>query len=203
MPFGLKNAGATYQRLVNKIFKPLIGRTMEVYIDDMLVKSLNRSDHVKDLREAFSILQTYGLKLNPEKCTFGVESGKFLGYLVSQRGIEVNPDQIQAIMKMNSPRTIKEVQALTRRIAALNRFISRASDKCQPFFQTLKKNKDFKRTESCEEAFIQLKTCLMTPPLLSKPNTGEDLFLYLAVSANAVSAALIREETNIQNQCFM
>lgn len=86
---------------------------MEVYINDMLVKSLNRSDHVKDLREAFSILQTYDLKLNLEKCTFGVESGKFLGYLVSQREIELNTDQIQAIMKMNSPRTIKEVQTLT------------------------------------------------------------------------------------------
>ena len=99
---------------------------MEIYIDDMLVKSLNRSDHAKDLRKAFSILQTYGLKLNPEKCTFSVESGKVLGYLVSQRGIEVNIDQIQAFMKMNSPRTIKEVQTLRGRITVLSRFISRS-----------------------------------------------------------------------------
>ena len=99
MPFGLKNIGATYQRLVTKIFRPLIGRTMEVYIDDMLVKTKECPDHTKHLQETFELLSTNGMKLNPLKCTFGVSSGKFLGFVVTQRGIEANPIQLSAIME--------------------------------------------------------------------------------------------------------
>ena len=113
MPFGLKNAGATYQRLVNKMFKEQIGKTMEVYIDDMLVKSFRSSDHIAHLEEAFNILRRHRMMLNPSKCIFGVSSGKFLGFLVTKYGIEVNPDQIQALTTMNSPRNIREVQQLT------------------------------------------------------------------------------------------
>ncbi|XP_077214533.1 uncharacterized protein LOC143849414 [Tasmannia lanceolata] len=120
MPFGLKNAGATYQRLVNKIFAPQIGRKMEVYVDDMLVKSSKTTDHVTDHREAFTVLRKYHMKLNPSKCVFGVASGKFLGFMVSQRGIEANPEKIQAILDMTPPRTVNEVQRLAERIAALS-----------------------------------------------------------------------------------
>ncbi|KAL0377450.1 UNVERIFIED_CONTAM: Retrovirus-related Pol polyprotein from transposon gypsy [Sesamum radiatum] len=101
MPFGLKNAGATYQRLVNHMFQSQIGRNMEVYIDDMLVKSVEEQDHIKDLVECFQILETFGMKLNPAKCTFGVRGGKFLGYMISERGIEANPEKINAIMNMS------------------------------------------------------------------------------------------------------
>ena len=104
MPFGLKIAGATYQRLVNKIFKPLIGHTMEVYVDDMITKSREPRDHVKHLEETFELLRKYEMKLNPEKCAFGVNSGKFLGFLVSHRGIEANPEKIRAVTEMRSPR---------------------------------------------------------------------------------------------------
>ncbi|CAA7031555.1 unnamed protein product [Microthlaspi erraticum] len=120
MPFGLKNAGATYQRLVNKIFADQLGKTMEVYIDDILVKSSRETDHVAQLRVCFSILNKYGMKLNPTKCTFGVPSGEFLGYLVTERGIEANPKQISALLDMPSPENTREVQRLTGRIAALN-----------------------------------------------------------------------------------
>ena len=99
MPFGLKNARATYQRLVTKAFCPLIGKTMEVYIDDMLVKSKEHPDHTKHLQETFDLLRTNGMKLNPLKCAFGVSSGKFLGFMVTQRGIEANPIQLRAIME--------------------------------------------------------------------------------------------------------
>ena len=92
MPFGLKNAGATYQRLVNKMFSEYLGKTMEVYIDDMLVKSLSAEQHLDHLRQAFEVLRKYNMKLNPTKCSFGVSSGKFLGYMVTQRGIEANPE---------------------------------------------------------------------------------------------------------------
>jgi hypothetical protein len=100
MPFGLKNAGATYQWLVNKMFQTQIGRNMEVYMDDMLVKSAKLGDHINDLHEAFGTLKLYGMKLNPAKCAFGVSSGKFLGYMVSSRGIEANPEKIRAVLEM-------------------------------------------------------------------------------------------------------
>ena len=138
MPFGLKNARATYQRLVNKMFNKQIGRNMEVYVDDMLVKSKEELAHLDDLRETFATLKQYQMKLSPSKCVFGVASGKFLGFMVSQRGIEANPEKVQAIINMTSSKTVKEVQKLTRRIAALNRFVSRATNKCLPFFKTLK-----------------------------------------------------------------
>ena len=124
MPFGLKNAGATYQRPVNKIFAELLGISMEVYIDDMLVKSVVAQDHVTHLDQTFSILCQTNMMLNPSKCTIAVGAGKFLGFMVSQRGIEANPGKIQAILDMGSPRRGKEVQKLTGCIAALNRFVS-------------------------------------------------------------------------------
>ena len=138
MPFGLKNAEATYQRLVNRMFQKQIGTTMEVYIDDMLVKSTTTELHVAHMSEAFQILRNYNMKLNPAKCAFGVSARKFLGFIVNHRGIGANPNKIKVVLDMPSPSGIKEVQRLTGRIAALSRLVSRASDKCQPFFQVLK-----------------------------------------------------------------
>ena len=109
MPFGLKNAGPTYQRLVNKMFSNQIGRNMEVYVDDMLFKSKEELTHLDDLRETFATLRQYQMKLNPSKCAFGVASGKFLGFMVSKRGIETNPEKVRAILDMASPKTVKEV----------------------------------------------------------------------------------------------
>ena len=112
MPFGLKNAGATYQRLVNRMFQKQIGATIEVYIDDMLVKSVTADLYIAHLSEAFHILRNYNMKLNPAKCTFGVLAGKFLGFIVNHRGIEANLDKIKAVLDMPSPSGIKEVQRL-------------------------------------------------------------------------------------------
>ena len=109
MPFELKNASATYQRLMTKIFKPLVGSTVEVYIDDIVVKSKTRSEHAFHLQEVFHILRKYGMKLNPSKCAFGVSAGKFLRFMVSQRGIEVSPDQVKAVMETPPPRNKKEL----------------------------------------------------------------------------------------------
>ncbi|KAL0426873.1 UNVERIFIED_CONTAM: Retrovirus-related Pol polyprotein from transposon opus [Sesamum latifolium] len=194
MPCGLKNAGATYQRLVNHMFREQIGKTMEVYIDDMLIKSKRKVDHAQDLQDCFGILQHFGMKLNPAKCTFGVHEGKFVGFMISQRGIEVNPEKIKAILEMQPPKNIREVQRLTGRLAALNRFISRSSDRGLPFFKVLKKMENFQWTSQCQEAFEKLKEYLASPPLLIKPKEGEDLYLYLATSQGAVSAILTREE---------
>uniref|UniRef100_A0A2N9IAH4 Uncharacterized protein n=1 Tax=Fagus sylvatica TaxID=28930 RepID=A0A2N9IAH4_FAGSY len=196
MLFGLKNAGATYQRLMNRMFHDQIGRNVEVYVDDMLVKSKEEDGHLDDLRETFETLRKYQMKLNPSKSAFGVYSGKFLGFMVSQRGIEANPDKIKAVLEMQPPKTTREVQRLTGRVAALNRFMSRSTDKCLPFFKTLKKA--FVWTDECQQAFEELKRYLTEPPLLSPSKQGEELYLYLAVSPTAVSSALIREEERRQ-----
>ena len=143
MPFGLKNAGSTYQRLVNMMFADKIGRTMEVYIDDMLVKYLEPENHISHVQQAFFTLRKYNMKLNPAKCSFGVSSSKFIGYIVTHRGIEANLEQIRAIYLILSPKSVKEVQNLTGRIAALSRFISRLSNKSHAFFGTLKNPKGF------------------------------------------------------------
>ncbi|XP_013589110.1 PREDICTED: uncharacterized protein LOC106297417 [Brassica oleracea var. oleracea] len=161
MAFGLRNAGATYQRLVNRIFSEQLGKTMEVYIDDMLVKSLDEHDHVSHLEECFARLNAHNMKLNPAKCRFAVASGEFLGYLVTCRGIEANPTQINMLIEMVSPKTKREVQRLTGRVASLNRFISRSTDRSLPFYDTLKGNKKFEWSEECEKAFQQLKRYLL------------------------------------------
>ena len=200
MPFGLKNAGATYKRLVNRMFQKQIGTTMEVYIDDMLVKSTTAGLHIAHLSETFQILRDYNMNLNPAKCAFGVSAGKFLGFIVNHRGIEANPDKIKALLDMPSLSGIKEVQRLTGRIAALSRFVSRASDKCQPFFQVLKKA--FQWDEKCEEAFMTLKTYLSSPPILVSPIEGELLTLYLAVSDFSTSAVLVRDRERVQHPVY-
>ena len=112
MPFKLKNVGATYQRLVKKMFRPLLGNTMEVYIEDMLVKSRQCPDHATQQQKDFDILRKYGMKLNPQKCAFGVSAGKFLGFMVTQRGIEANPMQLKAILQSSTPSSRKEIQQL-------------------------------------------------------------------------------------------
>lgn len=202
MPFGLKNAKATYQRLVTKMFRHLIGKTVEVYIDDMVVKTQEPGGHLKDLKAVFDILRTYRLRLNASKCAFGVGSGKFLRYLVTRRGIEASLDQIKAILELKSPTSTKQVQVLTGRAVALNRFISRSSDKCKPFFSLVKKAIDFLWTKDYEAALADLKKYLTTPPVLSNPIPGEELFLYLAVSEHAVSVVIVREEKGEQNTIY-
>ena len=140
MPFCLKNAGATYQRLMNKMFENQIRRNIQVYVDDMLVKSRREDDHLEDLKETFDILRFYNMKLNPSKCAFEVTAGNFLGFMVSQRGIEANLDKIRAIVEMAPLINVKEVQSLNGKVVVLNKFVSRATNKCLPFFYTLKKS---------------------------------------------------------------
>ena len=146
---------------------------------------------MEDLRETFNTLHFYNMKLNPGKCAFGVITGKFLGFMVSQRVIEANPDKIRAIIEMTPPKNGKDVQSLNDKVAALNRFVSRATDKCLPFFRTLKKS--FKWMAKCQQAFENLKAYLSSPPLLSPSKPEEELFLYLVVPLTAISAVLIRE----------
>ncbi|KAL0288752.1 UNVERIFIED_CONTAM: Retrovirus-related Pol polyprotein from transposon opus [Sesamum angustifolium] len=188
---GLKNAGATYQRLVNKIFKDLIGKTKEVYVDDILVKSKEEEEYLNHLQPTFQVMRKYGMKLNPTKCTFGVRGEKFLGYMVSDKRIKANFEKINAIMQMSSQKMIKDVQKLTGKVASLARFISRSADRKLPFFKPLGKVKDFHWMEECEQALRDLKQYLATPPLLANPKVGETLYLYLAISEEVVSSTLV------------
>ena len=137
MPFGLNDIGAPYQRLMNMMFKDLIGKSMEVYMDDMLVKSKMVGDHAKHLKQMFNILQKYQMKPNPLKYAFGVKSGKFLGFMVNQYGIEANPKKINALLEMSSPQKPKEVMSLAGRVAVISQFLSRAIDCYAPFFDVL------------------------------------------------------------------
>ena len=169
---------------------------MEVYINDMLVKSITAELHIAHMSEVFQILRTYNMKLNPAKCAFGVSVGKFL----DDRGIEANPDKIKAMLDMPPPSNIKKVQRLTGRRVALSRFVSKVSDKCQPFFQVLKKA--FQWDTCCEEAFSALKTYLSSPPILVSPSEGELLTLYLAVSDFSTSAVLVRDKDRVQHPVY-
>ena len=125
--------------MITRMFELQMGKNVDVYIDDMVVKSKLVSEHVRDLDDIFEILRRHRLHLNASKCSFGVGSGKFLGYMVTHRDIKVSPDQIRAIHSMQPPRNPKKVQKLTGMIAALNRFISHSTDRCRPFFLLLNK----------------------------------------------------------------
>ena len=200
MPFGLKNARATYQRLVTKMFRPLFGKTMEVYIDDMLVKSKERPDHTTHLQREFELLRAYGMKLNSIKCAFGVSADRFLGFMMTLRGIEANLIQLQAILESLAPSSRKGVQQLTVRLAALIGFISRFTDRIMPFFTFLKETNRAGWNEECDRAFTQIKHYLAKPAILTSSDAGETLFVYLAVSEVAVSAALFKENSDIRQK---
>ena len=153
MPFGLKNAGSIYQRMMTKMFEPQLGKSIKVYVDDMMVKSKMVSKHVGDLENIFEILRKHKLCLNAFKFSFGVGSGKFLGYMVTYRGIEINLDQIKAINSLQPPRNPKEVQKLTGMTATLNQFISWSADRCRRFLLLMNKWKGFEWIEKCSLAF--------------------------------------------------
>ncbi|KAK8940806.1 hypothetical protein KSP39_PZI010808 [Platanthera zijinensis] len=154
--------------------------------------------HLVDLVGIFSTLRRHKIKLNPLKCIFGASKGKFLGHLLTPKGLAPNPDKVKAILDMTSPRSPKEFQQLGGRLAGLGRFISRVGDKSAPFFKTLRGASKFQWTEECSLAFEQLKKQLTSTPLLQSPRAGEMLFLYLGVGPEAVSSVLVHEESRRQ-----
>nr|AAP51765.2 retrotransposon protein, putative, Ty3-gypsy subclass [Oryza sativa Japonica Group] len=181
MPFRLKNAGATYQRMIQRCFSTQIGRNVEAYVDDVVVKTK--------------------MKLNPEKCIFGVPSRKLLGFMVSQRGIQANPEKINAILNMKPPSSQKDVQKLTGCMAALSRFVSRLGERGMPFFKLLKKTDNFQWGPEAQKAFEDFKKLLTTPPVLASPHPQEPLLLYVSATSQVVSTVLVverEEEGHIQ-----
>ncbi|XP_015953975.1 uncharacterized protein LOC107478346 [Arachis duranensis] len=167
---------------------------MEVCVDDMLVKTKEETDLLRDLWQVFNIIRLHGMRLNPAKCTFAVEAGKFLGFMLTQRGIEVNPDKWKAILEIKSQTCLREVQQLNGRLAALSRFLAGSALRSLPLFSLLRKGCQFEWTSKCEEAFQEFKRFLSQPPILTRPIVGEELVLYLSIADKAVASALIRED---------
>ncbi|GJZ44621.1 reverse transcriptase domain-containing protein [Tanacetum coccineum] len=155
-----KNVGATYQRLVDKAFQKQIGINLEVYVDDLVIKIHTKHEIMRDIEETFKTLREINMKLNPKKCTFGIEEGMFMGYKVNTKRIKVCPDKVEAVLALPSPRCLKDVQKLNGKLASLNRFLAKSAEKSLPFFKTLKKctkKSDFHWTTEAEKAFKQMK----------------------------------------------
>ena len=162
-------------------------------MDDVVIKTRSNDQFIADLQETFENLRRFKWKLNPTKFVFGVPAGKLLGFIVSSRGIEANPTKINAIRFMKPPRCKKDLMKLTRCMAALSRFISRLGDKGLPFFKLLRKSDKFEWNEKAAAAFQQLKDFLTTPPVLTAPEDGETLLLYITTTTHVVSTALVIE----------
>jgi hypothetical protein len=195
MPYCLKNALPTFVRAMSKTFADLIRDRVEVYVDDIVVKTKRGSTLVEDLALVFDKLRATRTKLNPDKCVFGVSAGKLLGFLVLHRGIEANPEKIKAIETTRPSAHIKDVQKLTGSLSALSRFISRLAERALPFFKLLRKSDPFSWTEEAERAFQELKQHLVSLPILVAPEPGEPLYLYIAAASEAVSMVLVAERT--------
>jgi hypothetical protein len=188
---GLKNAGCTFSRMIEIVLHPQLQRNILEYVDDIVVKSIQRNDHISDLAETFANLRATNLKLNPEKCVFGIHKGKVLGCLVSTKGIKANPDKIKALVEMQDPISVKEVQKLTGRVAAQNRFIPRVVERSLPFFQVLRSSKNFQWSESQKQDFQELKDYLSNMTKLCPSDPKSPLLLYLSASNSVVSVVLV------------
>ncbi|KAK5776518.1 hypothetical protein PVK06_044477 [Gossypium arboreum] len=190
MPFGLKNAGATYQRAMVTLFHDMIHKEIEVYVDDIIAKSRTKEEYVQVLRKLFLRLRKFQLKLNPAKCTFGARSGKLLGFVVSEKGIEIDPDKVKSIQELPPPRTQKEVQGFLGRLNYIARFISQLTEKCEPIFCLLKKHNPSVWDEECQKTFDKVKQYFSNASVLTPPSPNKPLILYLTVFKNSIGCVL-------------
>ena len=178
MPFGLKNAGATYQRVATTLFHDMMHWDVEVYVDDMIMKSRDRVDHQATLERFFEKIRQFRLRLNPKKCTFGVTYGKLLGYMVSKRGIEADPNKIRVIFDMLAPRTDREIRGFLGTI------------QYKPIFRLLRQSQPTIWDDQCQHAFKRIREYLLSPPILVPPTPSHPLLLYLSVSDIALGCML-------------
>lgn len=194
MPFGLKNVGATYQRAMTTLFHDMMHKEIEVYVDDMIAQLATEEDHIEYLLKLFQRLRKYKLRLNPNKCTFGVRYGKLSGFIVSQKGIEVNLDKVKAIREMPVPKTEKQVRGFLGRLNNISRFISQMTETCAPIFKLLRKDQGCVWTEDCQKAFDNIKEYLLEPPILIPPVEGRPLIMYLTVLEDSMGCVLGQQD---------
>ncbi|PKI46430.1 hypothetical protein CRG98_033182 [Punica granatum] len=200
MPFGLKNAGATYQRAMITLFHDMMHKEVEVYVDDMIAKSKEGEDHLVNQKRLFNRLREYKLRLNQAKCTFGARSGKLLGFVVSERGIEVDPDKVKAIKELPPLSTVREVRGFLGRLNYIARFIANLTDKCQPLFRLLRKNAAMEWDRECQKAFDTIKAYLIQPPILIPPAPNRPLILYLTVRQQSLGCMLGQEDESTRTE---
>jgi hypothetical protein len=191
---GLCNAGSTFCRMMKAALKGQVGRNVLSYADVIVMASKKKTIYIVDLAETFANMHEAWLKLNPEKCMFGVPRGKVLGCLISIKGIEANPDKISSILQMQRPQTRKEVQKLTGRIAALNRFIAKLAERSLPLFTVLRGSARVEWGLEKQKAFEDLKLWLQQLSMLSSPKQGHPLILYVPTTHSTVSRALVVEK---------
>jgi hypothetical protein len=195
MTFGLKNTDATYQKAINLIFHELLGIIVEVDIDDIVVESASLDSHLADLRLAFEKMRQYGLKMNPLKCDFGVSAGKFLGFIIQEHGIEVDPKRIESMKKVKAPTCKKELQSFFGKVNYLTRFISNFSGRMKAFTPILRLKNDVEFIWGAEQqaAFEEIKEYLSTPPVLKASQSGVPFQLYVAAENDVIGAILTQE----------
>jgi hypothetical protein len=194
MTFGLKNAGATYQRAMNYIFHELISKIVEIYINDVVIKSLNHESHLEDVKRTLECTRKHGLKMNPKKCAFGVSVGEFLGFLVHEGGIEVGKKSMKAIYEVVPPTSLKELQSLLGKINFVRRFISNLSQKVLPFSPLLriKKDQKFVWGDEQQKAFDEIKQYMKESPVLVPPQLNKPFKLYVAADTKLLDRTLYK-----------
>lgn len=190
--FGLKNVGSTYQRAMTTIFHDMMHRNMEDYVDDTLAKSKKRDTHLDGFCLILDCMEQFQLRLNPKKCVFGVTSGKFLGYIISAKGIEVYTKKVQAIMEMYPPKNISQLRSLQ----SIRRFISQLVDRAQSFNKNLHEGSTCIQNEECQKKLDQIKGYLAKPPILMPPIPGKPLILYISTINSSLGALLQQSDEN-------
>jgi hypothetical protein len=204
MTFGLKNAGATYQRAMNYIYHDLIGKLVEIYIDDVVVKSTSVEGHLEDLKCILDRTRKFGLRMNPKKCAFGVTAGQFLGFLVHERGIEIGLKSQEAVRTMKPPTTKKELQSLIGKINFVRRFISNLSGRIEPFMGLvkIKSDEEFRWGAEQQQAFDEIKEYLTKPPVLVPPQQDRPFYIYLSVADTSIAAVVVQVYDGLERVVF-
>jgi hypothetical protein len=190
---GLHNAGPTFNRMMKLILGSQLGRNASAYVDDIVITSKKETDHITDLIETFDNTRRNELKLNPKKCIFDIRKGQLLGCIVSKRGIQANPQKIEAFHRMQPPSNRKEVQRLTSRIASLNRFISRVAERSLPFFKVLRANTTLQWGAEQQQGFEDLSNNLEEAVVMANPYLKANLLLYITATDTVVNAVLVEE----------
>ena len=194
MPFGLKNVCATYQRMTTALLHDIMHNEEEVYVDDTIVKSKEREGHIVNLMRFLERIKEYNWDWTLQKCTFGVTTGKLLGFLVSDRGIEVDPSKIKAILEMPPPKSVEEIRGFLGRLQYISRFIAKLISTCKPIFKLLRKNEPHEWNDECQKDFELIKGYLPHPPILVPSMHGKPLLLYLSIIKDAVGSMLAQED---------
>ncbi|KAK9932282.1 hypothetical protein M0R45_019525 [Rubus argutus] len=196
MPFGLKNAGATYQRAMTAIFHDMMGKEVEDYVDDLVVKSRTRGDHWSTLRKVLGRCRLYNMRMNPKKYSFGVSSGKFLGFIVYKRGIDVDPNKVKAIASTAPPSSQKELKSFLGKLSYIRRFIPGLAAAIKAFTPLLKKGTKFMWNNECKKTYEMVQKLITRLPTMKAPIPGVPLKIYLAATDTAIGALLAQDDGN-------